>query len=162
MDKNKKPVNKDDKGKSDNDRSVIKQLNELKLQLEDYKNKYLRALADYQNLEKRVNEEKQNLIEIGQNELIIKFLAIIDNLEKAEIFVKDAGLRHIKDQFYRLLKSLAVEEIQVLNKPFDPSYAEAVDLVKGDQDNQVVEVVKKGYRRGKVILRVAQVKVSKK
>ncbi len=134
----------------------------LKKQVEEYKNKYLRALADYQNLENRVRDEKSQLIKSANLNLIMKLLPFLDNLDKAEIFIKDQGLKIAKDHFWQSLKESGIEEIDVADKPFDPMTSEAIDIVQGEKDGMVVEVLRKGYRLGEKILRVAQVKVSKK
>lgn len=138
-----------------------KQFEEVKKSEQEYKNKYLRALADYQNFEKRVNEEKIKWQSRVKKELIAKILPIIDNLERAEVFIKDAGLKLVKEQFYKFLRDEEVVEIEILGKEFDPFLAEAVEIISGDKDNIVVEVVKKGYRLKDEVLRPAQVKVSK-
>ncbi|MCS6956809.1 MAG: nucleotide exchange factor GrpE [Patescibacteria group bacterium] len=148
--------------KSDGTFNQKNEIEELKKQIEEYKNKYLRALADYQNLEKRVFEERKEIIKTANFDLILKLLPFLDNLEKAEIFVKDQGLKLVKDQLINVLKELGLSEIDILGKEFDPNFAEAVDIVKGEKDNIVVEIVRKGYILGNKILRVAQVKVSKK
>ena len=141
----------------------LKEENEdLKKQVEEYRNKYLRALADYQNLEKRVVEEKELIIKSANRNLILKLLPFLDALDKAEVFIKDQGLKIVKDNLIQVLKEVGVEEIDVLNKPFDPITSEAIDIVASDKDNIVVEVLRKGYRFQDKILRVAQVKVSKK
>jgi len=141
----------------------LKEENEkLKKELEEIKNKYLRALADYQNLEKRVNEEKQVLERKIKKNIFLGILPLVDSLEKAEVFVKDPGLKLIKDQFFQFLKSEGIEEIDLLRKEFNPYLAEAVDIVLGDKDNIVVEILRKGYKIDGEILRIAQVKVSKK
>ncbi len=129
---------------------------------EEFKNKYLRALADYQNYEKRVKEEKEELVRIANAGLILKLLPFLDNLEKAEIFIKDPGLKLIKDSFYKTLAEIGVKEIPVIGKEFDPHIAHAIGVVEGDKDNIVVEVMQKGYEYQGKVLRVAQVKVSKK
>lgn len=134
----------------------------FKKQAEEYKNKYLRALADYQNFEKRMREERIDLIKSASLNLVLKLLPFLDNLEKAEVFVKDEGLKIAKDHLFQTLKEVGVEELEVLNNPFDPMTSEAIDIVKGEKDNIVVEVLRKGYKFGEKILRVAQVKVSKK
>jgi molecular chaperone GrpE len=141
----------------------LKEENEdLKKQVEEYRNKYLRALADYQNLEKRVVEEKELIIKSANRNLILKLLPFLDALDKAEVFIKDQGLKIVKENLIKVLKEIGVEEINVLNKPFDPITSEAIDIVASDKDNIVVEVLRKGYRFQDKILRVAQVKVSKK
>lgn len=134
----------------------------LKHQVDEFKNKYLRAIADYQNLEKRVGEERFELMKMANKNLLIQILPFLDNLEKAEVFVKDQGLKISKDHFIQILKEAGLEEMDLLNKDFDPIFAEAIDIIPGKEDNKVVEVLKKGYIFEDKIIRVAQVKVSKK
>lgn len=138
------------------------EIEKLRKEVEEYKNKYLRALADYQNLEKRVEQERQEIVFNASKNLLLKLLPIVDNLEKAEIFIKDDGLKMIKNNFDQFLRSEGLEEIQILGKEFDPQLAEAVEVVEGEKDNIIVEILKKGYKFNNKILRVAQVKVSKK
>lgn len=134
----------------------------LKNQIEEFKNKYLRAIADYQNLEKRVVEERFELMKMANKNLLIKILPFLDNLEKAELFVKDEGLKISKDHFVQILKDAGLEEIEMMGKDFDPISAEAVQLVPGKEEGKIVEVLQKGYKFEDKIIRVAQVKVSKK
>src|SRR3990167_3633519 len=109
----------------------------LKEELETQKKLYLRALADYHNLEKRINEEKE------------------------EVFVKDAGLGMIKSQFYKILQEEGIEEIDIQGKQFDPEQAEAVDIVEGQEENKVADVLQKGYALSGKVIRPAQVRVTK-
>lgn len=138
------------------------EIDQLKKEVLDFKNKYLRALADYQNLENRTISDREEAIKSGNRYLILKLLPFLDNLEKAEIFVKDAGLSLAKNQIEKVLKESGLEEIDVLNKEYDPYTAEVVEMVESDKDNMVVAVLRKGYRMNDKILRVAQVKVGKK
>ncbi|HEX7543102.1 MAG TPA: nucleotide exchange factor GrpE [Patescibacteria group bacterium] len=147
--------------KKDNQKFQV-EIDQLKQQVEEFKNKYLRALADYQNLEKRIGEERFELIKMANKNLLIKILPFLDNLEKAEVFIKDQGLKISKDHFLQILKETGLEEIDILNKDFDPISAEAVDIVPGKEENKIVEVLRKGYKFEDKIIRVAQVKVSKK
>lgn len=135
---------------------------ELKKQVDEFKNKYLRAIADYQNLEKRVGEERFELMKMANKNLLIKILPFLDNLEKAELFVKDEGLKISKDHFVQILKDAGLEEMEMIGKVFDPISAEAVELVPGKEEGKIVEVLRKGYKFEDKIIRVAQVKVSKK
>jgi len=162
--KNKKTEkqNQENESKKIDSEKFIKEIEFLKEQVDDFKNKYLRALADYQNLEKRVNEEKINIIINANRQLVVNLLPFIDILDKAELFVKDPGLRLAKDHLFKVLNEIGLEEIIVLNKEFDPYTAEVVEMIKGDKDNIVVEVLRKGYKINNAIIRVAQVKVSKK
>lgn len=137
-------------------------IEELKKLVEEYKHKYLRALADYQNFEKRVNEQKEEQIKNTTKKIVLNMLPFLDNLEKAEVFLKDEGLEMIKKQFQQALEKEGLKEIDVLGKEFDPHLAEAIDVVEGDKDNIITEVARKGYMLGDKVIRVAQVKVSKK
>ena len=126
-----------------------------------YKNSYLRALADYQNFENRVEKEKEELVKTASKKVITKLLPFLANLEKAEIFVKDEGLKLIKEDFLKVIKEEGLEELDVLGKPFDAGLAEAVEIIQGDEDNKIVDVVRKGYKLGNKVIQAAQVKVSK-
>jgi len=158
--KQKKPVSQ---AKSIIDeKKLTDELAKAKGETEDFKNKYLRALADYQNLEKRVNEEKQLIINQANYGLILRLLPFLDDLGKAQIFIENKDLGLIKEKFYKILKEIGLEEIEILGQEFDPSYAEAVDIVAGEKNNQVVEVLLRGYKLNGKILRIAKVKVSRK
>lgn len=134
----------------------------LNKQINEYKNKYLRALADYQNFENRIREEKEAIKKTANQELILKLLPFLDNLDKAEVFIKDPGLKIIKDNFYKTLKSEGLEEIDLIGREFDPYVSEVVDVIEGKQDNIIVEVLRKGYKYHGKVIRIAHVKVSKK
>ena len=152
----------DQQVKEETELEIKLQVETLKKEVEDYKSKYLRALADYQNLEKRIVQEKDEIRKCANSILLLQLLPFLDHLEKAEVFIKDPGLKMIKDNFLNLLEKLGLKEIKILNQEFDPNLAEAVDIVNGKQDNLVVEVTQKGYLYQDRVLRVAQVKVSKK
>ena len=143
-------------------KKIKSELEKVKKEKGEYKNRYLRALADYQNFEKRVGEEKVALRQTVAGDLWLRLLPFLDDIEKAEAFVKDSGLKLIKDKFVQIIRDEKIEELQVLGKEFDPHLAEAVEVVKGDKDNIIVEVLRKGYTLDGKVLRVAQVKVSKR
>jgi molecular chaperone GrpE len=123
-------------------------------------NKWKRALADYQNLEKRVNKEQKDLIKFTNAALIDKFLSVLDHLEKAEDHLKDKGLIIAVDQFRQVLAAENVSQIKALNKNFDPIKMDCVEVVKGKKD-KVIEVIQKGYLINDKVLRPAKVKVGK-
>lgn len=129
---------------------------------EDYKVKYLRALADYHNLEKRVYRQEEEVFTRAKKDIVLKLLPFLDNLDKAETFIKDAGMRIVKDQFLKVLASEGIEELEVAGQEFNPQVAEAIDVVAGDKDNIVNEVVRRGYKLHGKVIRPAQVKVTKK
>ena len=135
---------------------------DINTEVEEWKNKYLRALADYHNLEKRTESQIELQIKTTKKRLFLKFLDILDNIVRAEIFIKDAGLQLVISDFHKMLTSENVTKMDLLKKPYDPHLAECVEVTTGEKDNIVIEVVQDGYMLNDEVLRVAQVKVTKK
>lgn len=131
-------------------------------QVEEWKNKYLRALADYHNLEKRVEESRETVRRRANRDLMLRLLEILDTIYTAEVFVKDPGLKLVVDKFTALLSQEEVTEIDLLGKVYDPFTAECTEVVGGEKDNIVVDVVQKGYKQYDEVIRPARVRVSKK
>lgn len=125
---------------------------------ETWKNKYVRALADYQNLEKRTDEEKQEVRMYATRMFLEKLLPVIDNLEMADTHVGDEGLSIAMKEMHALLTKFGVEKIDVLGETFDPYKMECIELVEGEK-NKVVEVTSSGYVMHGKLLREAKVKV---
>lgn len=123
---------------------------------ENYKEKWLRALADYKNLERRVGENQSQLISLANAALLSKLLPTLDLMETALKHVSDPGLDLVVKQFQEALKNEQVSEIEALEQTFDSATMECVETKPGQKD-QVVEVIKKGYRYKEFVLRPAQV-----
>ena len=133
---------------------------ELQKQIEEWKSKYLRALADYQNLEKRTSEEKQEIRRYASERILLKLLPVFDTLVKAQSHLNDKGLELVLKEFHAILLEQGVSRIDVVEKEFNPHEMECVEVVEG-QDNVVVEEVLPGYMIHGKVLRVARVKVGK-
>jgi molecular chaperone GrpE len=129
--------------------------------IEEWKNKYLRALADYQNLERRTEEEKKQIRQYASNYVLGRLLPVIDTFKRASEHIKDTGLDLAFKELEAVLEEQGVEKIETLGKMFNPHEMECVEVVEGD-DGKVIEETLTGYRVGEKILRVAQVKVGKK
>ncbi len=125
---------------------------------EVWKNKYIRALADYQNLEKRTEEEKQEVRVYATKLFLEKLLPVIDTLEMADVHINDEGLSIAMKELHALLAKFGVEKVQVLGETFDPYKMECIELVEGEK-NKVVEVTSSGYVMHGKLLREAKVKV---
>lgn len=137
------------------------------------KDKFLRTSAEMQNMRRRMEEEKANLLKYEGEGLIKNLLPIIDNFERA-ISMDDTNLEDEVSKFLNgfkmiygnlssTLQGYEVIAMDILNKPFDPNTMEAVltEEVEGLEPNIVVDILQKGYTyKGKVI-RHAMVKVSK-
>lgn len=125
-----------------------------------WKNKYLRALADYENLEKRTENQTTDIYKRANKKILLKLLDILDVIDQAEVFVKDPGLKLVKDEFGKLLTGEGVKRMELVGKEYDPYVAEVIEMVAGNKPNTVSEVVKNGYMLHDEVLRHAQVKVT--
>lgn len=128
--------------------------------VEDLTNQLKRALADYSNLEKRILTEREFHQKNANLSLILKFLPILDSLEKASLEINNQGLSLIVKQFKEALFSEGVKEIN--SEYFDPEKQEALEIISGEDDGKVVEVISKGYEMGGRVILPAKVKVIKK
>ncbi len=137
------------------------------------KDKYLRALADGENLRKRMMKEKEDYSRYNVANAIADFLHPLDNLEKALGFtdkmsdeVKNwaVGFQMILSQFKDALAANGVTPIETLGKHFDPHLHEAVETVETDQQppGTILEEFTRGYMMGEKMIRPARVKVSRK
>jgi molecular chaperone GrpE len=132
------------------------------MKVDDLKNKYLRALADYQNLEKQTQVWKEEFVKFSNQNLIIQLLEVLDDLEKAQDHLKDEGLKIAVDKLKTILKNNGLEEIECLGNDFDPSVGEVIEIVPGQEDHKIVKVISKGYKLNGKIIRPAKVTVTKK
>ncbi len=128
----------------------------------ELENQLKRTLADYQNLERRIEEERRLLSRLSAALLIEKLLPILDNLESAQQHLNDQGLELVIKQFKETLQNEGVQEIEAQDQEFDPKYHEAIDSEPGDIDNKVTKVVTKGYKIEDKVLRPSRVIVTKK
>lgn len=140
----------------------LEKVRELEILVKDCEEKWKRALADYQNLEKRTREEKGKLIKSATEEILVKLLPVLDNLEKAAQYLKDEGLDLAMRQFWRVLTNEGLAKIITVGEIFNPQEMEAVDLVLGKEENKVRHEFRSGYKLNGRVVRVAQVQVEKK
>jgi molecular chaperone GrpE len=131
---------------------------DLKEQLRLAEEQRLRALADYQNLEKRITAQQQHFVRLSTSAFILKLLPVVDHLERAAKHLKDQGLDMILKQIGDLLLTEEVKPMEVIGKAFDHLQMEGVEQVEGEKD-KVIELVEAGYFIGDQILRPAKVKV---
>ncbi len=140
---------------------TAKSIDDIKRDIDEWKNKYLRALADYQNLEKRVSEGRANDIKFAARSLIVKLLPAIDDIERAGDLIKNEGLNLAIKKLSDILKSEQVEKIEVLGKKYDPHTMECVEIEKGENCDDIIEELRPGYKMFNQIIRTTQVKVGK-
>ena len=151
------------------DINEVSEVDELKKQIDSLKNDYARAYADTENLKKRLNAEAEQTRKYRIQSFAKEILPVIDNLERAlqtEVNEADTGFKKGVEMTYTqliaALKNEGVEEIECLNKPFDPNFHQAImqEKKEGVESGIVIEVLQKGYVLKDRILRPAMVKVS--
>lgn len=138
------------------------QFTDLEKKLEETTDHWKRALADYQNLVKRTESDKQNWHKFLAKKILVRFLPIIDTLEQANQQLKDKSIELVLKQFNDILKEEGVSEIEVEGCDFNPEFHESIDVIEGSQDNKVDKVYTKGYFFKDEVLRPAKVRVIKK
>ncbi|MBQ6560162.1 MAG: nucleotide exchange factor GrpE [Erysipelotrichaceae bacterium] len=145
------------------------EITKLNQQIDKLKNDYARAYADTENLKKRLNSEAEQMRKYRIQDFAKEILPVLDNLERAmatevseadEAFKK--GVEMTYTQLLNALKKEGVDEIDCLNKPYDPNLAQAIlqEKVEGTESGIVIAVLQKGYVLKDRILRPAMVKVS--
>lgn len=148
------------------------ELESLRRELAETKDKYLRVLAESENARKRLQKEKQETIQYALQNVIVDFLNPIDHMENALSFTQQmsedvknwaAGFQMILTQFKDVLSNNGVTPFSSEGKPFDPHRHEAVETVESSTvpPGTVIEESLKGYIMGDKTIRPARVKVSK-
>lgn len=133
---------------------------DLEARLEGTENKYRRALADYQNLQKRTQDERIELIRSANKDLLLRILQVLDTLILAQQHVQDKNLEVSINHFLDILKSEGVIRIKTVGEDFDPAVMEAIATAEGEE-GKVVNEVRVGFMLNDKLLRAAQVTVGK-
>ena len=144
------------------------ELESAKKQAEEYKDKWMRNVAEFDNYKKRNANQWTEAYNEGIASVIKKILPVGDNLDWALTLGLDEkteeGIKNIRRKFDDTLQSMEIEEINPVGQVFDPQIAEAVMQVpaeEGEQPDTVKQVFQKGYRKKDKIIRYATVSVVK-
>lgn len=142
----------------------------LQQQADEYLKGWQRAKADYLNLKKQAEREREETVQFANAALLLQLLPIYDHFKRALEHVPDnarktewvKGVGHIRSQFQSFFKTLGIEEIPTVNELFDPVQHEAITREQraGVTPDTVIEELATGFTfRGKVLI-PAKVKVS--
>ncbi len=157
--------------KNSKDKEMILKLEEEKKTLEE-KMRYVQA--ELINYRKRKEEETANMLKYANQDLILELIGVIDNFERAiklddndltdELSKFLAGFKMIYATLTDILRKYGVEEISRAGEIFDPALEEALmtDSVDDREEDEVLEVLLKGYKLKDRVIRPASVKVNKK
>ena len=130
----------------------------------------LRAAAEFDNYKKQTARRFEQIIQRGQDQILLELLEVIDNFERALATIGDNedsnahsdGMKLIYEQLKTLLSKYDVTAIEAVGKPFDPNLHEALMQTESDEhpEGTVAIEVAKGYRQGERVIRHSKVGVS--
>lgn len=135
---------------------------------EQWKDKYIRLVAEFENYKKRTLKEKSELILNGSEKTVAAILPILDDFERATAdktedpqAIKE-GYELIYKKFLKALETLGVHKIETDNADFNVDYHEAIAMVPGmgdDKKGKVIDCVQTGYTLNDKVIRHAKVAV---
>ncbi len=136
---------------------------------DEWKDKFLRLQAEFDNYRKRTLREKMDLVQSGGSDTIKAFLPVIDDVDRAvdamgksdDIEALRQGVDLIAAKFSEILKQRGVVEIEAKGKELDTDHHEAIARFAAGEEQQgkIIDVVQKGYMMGDKVLRFAKVVV---
>ena len=152
--------------------SPAHELDKVRQELAEAKDKHIRLFAEFDNVRKRHAREREDLIKYAHEEVIIELLGFFEDFERcldaaqknpAEGATLVKGLEMVMKRMRELLKKYDVEEISAADKKFNHEEHEALMAVESadHEDGTILEVFQKGYKLGGKVVRPAKVKVSK-
>lgn len=150
------------------EKAVSEEQDGVSSEINDLQTKLVRLQADFQNYKKRVEKEKDDLVSIGVVSIANEILPVIDNFERALDHEGDSasfkeGMELIYEGLKNALKAKGIIELKALGEDFNPDFHQAVSMGHNDEykENQVIEVLLKGYEYNGKVIRHAMVIVNK-
>ncbi|TCP53306.1 molecular chaperone GrpE [Tumebacillus sp. BK434] len=148
---------------------LIAEVARLTTEAEDFKTRYLRAQADFDNFRRRSRQEKDEFAAYANVKLIEELLPVLDTFEmamktNAETDVKSllTGVEMVFRQLTGALEKQGLSAIEAVGQPFDPNLHEGIMQVASDEypSNTVVQELRKGYKVKDKVVRPSMVQVS--
>ena len=156
--------------KEETQETVSDEEENLKKEIEDINNKYLRLAADFDNYRKRQAQERESLIKYGAEETLKKLLPVLDTLDRAKDSIEKSEDINVVKQSYDVcvkqlndvLGKIGLKTIEAQGKEFDPNYMEAVmqTPTKDNEPNTVIAELQTGYKLHDRVLRPTMVNVA--
>lgn len=142
-------------------------LDKLKDELAEFKDKYLRLYSEFDNFRKRTAKEKLDLIQNANEQLLVALLPIVDDFERASKAGEETqdvqGYKLIQDKFNKSMEKYGVKTMKVgAGSDFDPDLHEAITQIPAPSEKlkgKVVDVIEKGYLLNEKVIRYAKVVV---
>jgi len=170
MSENKESTNEETIEESGNNAETIDDgIKKLQEENSDLKDKWQRALADYQTLERRTQVEISQRVSSKTNDLLLNFINIYEDFVRAENSlskekIDTSGIIAVIKNMESLLSENNIKPIDAIGEIFDPQIHEAVSMIVDEtlDEGTITQEVSKGYISGKAILKPSKVIVSKK
>lgn len=152
------------------DEAREKEIEELKAQVEEQKDRYLRLSAEFDNYRKRTLKERSDMLKTVNGDTLSGMLPVLDDLERAMQSMQKAtdvdavreGVILIYNKIQEFLKNKGIVEIDAMNQVFDTDLHEAITKIPApteDLKGKVVDVIQKGYKIDTKVIRYAKVVV---
>jgi len=141
-------------------------------QEEDFKAKYYYLAAEMDNMKRRFDREKENLLKFGNEKLLNNLVGVVDNFDLTVAALKNdnddkvqnivKGIDMIRNQFLDVLKQNGLTQVESLGKVFDPNFHEAVAQAPapGKEDQEIITEYQRGYMLNGRLLRASKVVVA--
>lgn len=142
---------------------------EMEALVNDWKDKYLRSMAEFDNYRKRSMEEKSDWIKRASEKLALSMCDVLDNFDRALMQINDEqkedsfikGIIQIEQQFKAALEREGVRRIEALGDDFDPNLHEALAHIPSDfEEGKVAAIIQNGYTMNDKLIRPVRVAVS--
>lgn len=149
---------------------AVEALAKAEAEAAEWRDKYLRLQAEFDNYRKRTLKEKMSLVESGGENVIKALLPVVDDVDRAlaameksdDVEALRGGVRLISQKFNEVMRQQGVSEIEAVGKEFDVDVHEAVARfpIDGKNSGEIIDVVQKGYKLGDKVIRYAKVVVA--
>jgi molecular chaperone GrpE len=151
--------------------SNASETNELRQQLDELKDKYVRLFAEFDNYKKRAVKEKMEWMKMAAQDTMSALLPVLDDFDRAKKYAaaeNDKGLSEgvelVYQKLYNTLRQKGLEPMDTEGQPFDPELHDAITEIPApseDLKGKIIDTIEKGYRLNDKIIRHAKVVVGK-
>lgn len=140
---------------------------------DEFKEKYYYIAAEMQNMQRRFDKEKENLLKFGSEKILRDMLDVVDNFERTLGFIQAdedekvkniaVGIDMIAKQFIEALGKHGLEKVEAIGQVFDPNFHEALAAQPSEEkeENEILQVHQNGYTLNERLIRPAKVVIVK-
>ncbi len=144
------------------------EIGQVRLELDEYKNLYLRKSAEFENFKKRKRQEFEALIQSAEESLIASLLPVLDDLDRVSVNGEAdnesllQGIQLIREKLWNILAARGLAPIEAVGNPFNPELHEAI--MQQEEEGQEADIVlqehERGFKLGDRVIRHTKVVVS--